>query len=201
MTAFDQPHHNANQNQHGEARDNQGAQLCCSRGIGLERGKRAFFLGQRHRYPRPVSGIGKIHAFLAFRRDRDRADRRIETALLETAQNRFHFGDRDQLELAFQPFGDPAPKLHADAGNRTVRVRISVGRHVVDGDTKRRGLGRLGANSARHRRDEPGAEDKPDKEIAKNRPEGMDQTIDDQVSAAGNHERSVKLGCLGKRPA
>ena len=200
MTTFDQPHHDADQNQHCQAGDNQGAQLCGSRDIGLERGKRAFFLAQRHRYPRPVSGIGKIHAFLPFRRDRDRADRSVETALLETAQNRFHFRDRDQLELPFQPFGDPAPKVHADAGNRTVRVHISVGRHVINGDTKLRGLGRLGANSARHRRDEPGAEDKA-RQRNRKKPTGRNATRQLTIgSAAGNHERSVKWAVLAKRP-
>src|ERR1700689_3617887 len=119
-------------------------------------------------------------------------------ALLEAAQNRFHFGDRDQLELPLQSLGDPAPKIGADAGNRTVRARISVGRHVINGDTERRSLRGLGADSTRHRRDEPRAEDKPDKEIAKNRPEAMDQTIDDQDSAAGKHERSVKMAVTAK---
>lgn len=109
----------------------------------------------------------------------------------------FDFRHGDQLELPLQPFGDPAPKVHADAGNRSVRVHIPERRHVIDGDAERRdgrlfGLGRLGANRARHQHDKPGAQDNPDKEIAKNRPEAMGKTTDDPFSTAGNHERSVK---------
>src|SRR5580704_14525314 len=99
-----------------------------------------------------MGGIRKIDTLLAFRRNRDGADRRVEAALLQTAENRFHVGNRDQLELPLHPFGDPAPEVDADARNRTVGVHISVRWDVIDRDPQRSGLVLLRAIGANRRR-------------------------------------------------
>lgn len=110
------------------------AELGGGRRIGLERKKRPGLLSYRDGHARSMGRIRKIDTRVPFRRNRDRADRRIETTLLKSAENRFHIGNREQLECPFHVFRNPAPQVNADAGNRAIGVDVTVRRDVIDGD-------------------------------------------------------------------
>jgi hypothetical protein len=106
----------------------------------------------------PVGRIRKIDARRPFRRNRDGADRRVETTVLQTAEYRFHIGDRYQLERPLHLLRDPAPQVDADTGHRAVGLHITVRRHVIDGHAQGLSVTLLRAASARRPRRQANAD-------------------------------------------
>ena len=87
-----------------------------------------------------MRGIGKIDPRRALRRDRDRANRRVETPLLQASEDRVHLRDWRQPVLPAKFLGDPAPEFDADPLKLAVRPNASIGGQVVHGDAQRLGF-------------------------------------------------------------
>ena len=162
--SLDDPHRDADQDQHRNNDENQGAELGDSRPIGREGKKQPRFPSRRDRYPGPVGGIGEVDARRPFRRDRDSADGGVVAALLQAAEDRLHIRNRDQLEWPFHQLRHPAPQIDADAGNRAVTVDVAVGRNVIDGDAQGLRFVLLRGKGGNDRRRQTSANDDPDEE-------------------------------------
>src|SRR5215469_13653288 len=87
-----------------------------------------------------MSRIGEIDTRRPLRRNGDGADRHIETALLQTAKDGLHVGNRDQVERPFHLLRYPPPQIDADPGHRAVAFHVTVRRYVIDSDAQRFGL-------------------------------------------------------------
>ena len=86
--------------------------------------------------------VGEVDALLAIGRDGDGADRDVEAACLQAAENPLHVAHRGDLEATLQLLRHPPPEVDSGADDLPVGRDVAVGRHVIDGDAEGNALER-----------------------------------------------------------